>query len=85
MHTTPRPHRTWAALGAAAVTALVLTACTDDGARTLRGTASATTARRPSRRPRRPDSSPQAVSRPTSPPASTPRGRWSAPATVSTP
>jgi glucose/arabinose dehydrogenase len=41
VHTTPRPHRTWAALGAAAVTALVLTACTDDGARTLRGTASA--------------------------------------------
>ncbi|MBK0296160.1 PQQ-dependent sugar dehydrogenase, partial [Bacillus sp. S34] len=44
VHTTPRPHRTWVALGAAAVTALVLTACTDDGARTLRGTASATTA-----------------------------------------
>ena len=44
MHTTPRPHRTWVTLGAAAVTALVLTACTDDGARTLRGTASATTA-----------------------------------------
>jgi glucose/arabinose dehydrogenase len=41
VHTILRPHRTWAALGAAAVTALVLTACTDDGARTLRGTASA--------------------------------------------
>lgn len=44
MHTTTRTRRTWSALGAAAVTALVLTACTDGGARTLRGTATATTA-----------------------------------------
>lgn len=47
MHTTTRTRRTWSALGAAAVTALVLTACSDDGARTLRGTATATTAPTP--------------------------------------
>ncbi|WP_144711638.1 sorbosone dehydrogenase family protein [Curtobacterium pusillum] len=43
MHTTARPRCTWSALGAAAVTALVLTACTDDTVRTLPGTAPATT------------------------------------------